>query len=130
MNNAIAESINTDPFLMFFGTLYLVIGLSIFLAAKHWHDFIKLFVEHESLSLIMGILSLPISLFIICFYNNWDSLPSTVLMVMGFVGLVKALILLLRPHWVQGLLAKGYVDRYLWLDGLSAIILGAALLLL
>ena len=123
-------SINTDPFLLFFGSFYLVLGLSLFFAAKHWHDFVKLFIENDSLSLVIGTLSLPISLFVIFFYDNWDSLASTVLMVLGYIGFVKALVLLLRPGWIQRFLNMGFIHKYMWLDGLSGVVLGLALLLL
>lgn len=126
----IANLINTDPFLLFFGSFYLVLGLSMFFASKHWQEFVKLFIEHESLSLVLGILSLPISLFIVVFYDNWETLGSTILMVLGFIGLLKSLVMLLRPAWVQGFLGKGYIQKYLWLDGLSGIILGVAMLVL
>lgn len=129
LNNA-AEFVNADPFLLFFGTFYIVLGLSIFLAAKHWQEFIKLFIENDSLSLVIGIMSLPISLFVIFFYDNWDTLASTILMVLGYIGLVKALMLLLRPSILQGFLKKGLIQKYLWLDGFSGVVLGAAMLLL
>ncbi|MCB1651558.1 MAG: hypothetical protein KDI46_05835 [Alphaproteobacteria bacterium] len=122
--------LNNDPFLLFFGTFYVVIGLSIFLAQKPWRDFIELFIENDSLSLVLGILTLPISLFIIFFYNNWDGIGPTALMVLGYIGLLKALILLLRPKWMQNFLGTGYIQKYLWIDGLSGILLGAGLLLL
>lgn len=128
------DLVNTDPFLIFFGSFYAVLGLSIFLATKHWHEFIALFVENDALSLVLGVLSLPISLFIVVFYNNWDSLASIILMVLGYVSLAKALILLLRPAWIQNFLKaglhKGYVQQYLWLDGLSGVVLGLAMLIL
>ena len=128
------DFINTDPFLLFFGSFYAVLGLSIFLSAKHWHEFIALFVENDALSLVLGVLSLPISLFVVVFYNNWESLASIILMVLGYVSLVKALALLLRPAWIQNFLKiglqKGYIQQYLWLDGLSGVALGGAMLVL
>ena len=122
--------INTDPFLLFFGSFYLVLGLSCFFARKPWEDFIALFVDNDALSLVMGILILPISLSIIAFYNNWDSLASTILMAIGWLALVKAMILLMRPSLIQGFLKKEFVRKWVWLDGISGILLGAAMLVL
>lgn len=123
-------TLNTDPFLLFFGSFYLVIGLSIFFANDQWKEFIKLFAQHDSLSLVLGVLTLPISLFIVVFYDNWDTLASTILMIMGYIGLVKAAILLLWPKMLQKFVGKQFVQKYIWLDGLSGVILGAAMLLL
>jgi len=126
----LAELVNTDPFLLFFGSFYLVIGLSVFFAADAWKEFIALFVKNDAISLIMGILTLPIALFIVVFYNYWGDLASSILMVMGYITLFKSVALLLRPSFFQGFLNKGVTERYLWLDGLSGIILGGAMLVL
>jgi len=124
------DLINKDPFLLFFGTFYIVLGCSIFLAQKPWKEFMALFIQHDSLSLVLGILTLPISLFVIVFYNNWVDLASTILMVTGYIGLAKALILLLRPNWVQQFLQVDFVRKWLWLDAVSGIALGLAMLVL
>lgn len=126
----IAQHLNEDPFLQFFGCFYIVIGLSAWLAPKSWEDFIDLFIENDTLSLIMGILVLPISLFIIFFYDNWDTLGSVILMMIGYLGLLKAIVLLMRPGIVQSVLKKDFVRKWLWLDGLSGVALGFALLVL
>lgn len=126
----VQSHVNEDPFLLFFGCFYIVLGLSAFLAPKSWEDFIDLFVENDALSLVMGILVLPISLFIIFFYNNWEPIGSTVLMVIGYLALLKSVVLLLRPSVAQKFLKMDFVRKWLWLDGLSGIALGLALIVL
>ena len=106
------------------------VGLSMFFASNAWKEFIKLFIENDALSLILGILTLPIALFIVVFYNDWSTLSSIVLMTMGYISLVKSGILLLRPSFIQNFLRKGYTQKYLWVDGLSGIVLGGAMLVL
>ncbi len=122
--------VNTDPFLLFFGGFYVVLGTSCFFTKKPWEEFIDLFIEHDSLSLVMGILVLPISLSIIVFYNSWDNLGSIILMVIGYLAFLKALALLIKPSLIQGVLKRNFVRKWLWLDGLSGIALGLALLVL
>ncbi|MAF98343.1 MAG: hypothetical protein CMH26_06890 [Micavibrio sp.] len=124
------EFINTDPFLLFFGAFYLVIGFSFFFARKAWEEFLNLFVQHDSLSLVMGVVLLPISLAIIAFFNDWTSLASIVLMVIGWLALLKSIILLVLPGIVQKFIRREFVQKWLWLDGVSGLIIGAALLLL
>ena len=126
----ITISINDDPFLLFFGSFYLVLGLSCFFARKPWEDFMALFVDNDALSLVMGILILPISLSIIAFYNNWETLASTILMVIGWLAFAKAVVLLMRPGLIQSFVKKDFVRKWLWLDGISGILLGAAMLVL
>ncbi len=122
--------VNHDDFLLFFGSFYIILGLSIFLAGKAWQEFINLFIKHDSISLVLGVFTLPIGLFIVVFYNNWDSLASTILMIMGYISIIKSLLLFLTPGCLQGFLARGYIQKYLWLDGLSGILLGLAMLIL
>ncbi len=124
------DLITDDQFLLFFGAFYLVLGVSCFFAKNTWEEFIALFVDNDALSLVMGILILPIALFIIFFYDNWESLGSIVLMVIGYLALLKSLVLLMKPSLIQGLLRKEFVKKWLWLDGLSGIALGLALLVL
>lgn len=124
------DFLNTDPFLVFFGCFFVVIGLSAFMAEKSWNDFIDLFVENDALSLVMGIVILPISLFLIFFYNNWETLGSTVLTVTGYLMFIKALVLLLRPAIIQRALKMEFVRKWLWLDGISGVALGVAMLVL
>ena len=122
--------VNTDPFLLFFGTFYIVLGLSCVFAQQQWEEFIALFVKHDSLSLFLGVIVLPISLFIVFFYNNWDTIGATVLMVLGYMGLVKAVLLLMRPRIFQNLLNKEFVQQRLWLDAVSGLVLGGIMLFL
>ena len=124
------DMINTDPFLLFFGSFYIVLGLSVFLATKSWEDFMDIFIENKAVSLVLGILTLPIALFVMVFYDTWDTIGSIILMAIGYLMFIKALILLLRPSLFQNMLSKEFVRKWLWLDGLSGIALGAAMLIL
>lgn len=130
LSNIDFTAVNTDPFLIFFGAFYVVLGSSAFLAKDSWEEALKLFQESRALNLMLGILILPISLFIIVFYDNWSSIGSTVLMVIGYIALAKALFMLTQPKRVQGFLKVRFVQKWLWLDGISGILIGLALLLL
>jgi hypothetical protein len=120
--------ITVDPFLVFFGSFYLVIGLSVFFAADAWKDFLKIFAENDAVSLILGVIILPISLFIVVFYNNWGAAGSKLLMVLGILGLIKALALLLKPSLLQGIVKKKIIKPMIC--GLVTIAVGIALLVL
>lgn len=124
------DFINTDPFLLFFGGFYLVLGFSCFFARDAWEEFAALFVDNDALSLVFGILILPIALSVIAFYNNWESLASIILMVVGWLAFFKSVVLLMRPSLIQNFVKKEFVRKWLWLDGLSGIALGVAMLVL
>jgi hypothetical protein len=120
--------VNTDPFLLFFGGFYIVLGVSAFLAKDAWREVFRLFQENAALNLMMGVVLMPIALSIIVFYNNWDTLSSVVLMVLGCLTLIMAVLMLLCPKVVQSFLRRDFVQKWLWLDGLSGVVLGVTLL--
>ncbi len=130
MENIISLLNADDPFLLFFGSFYMVLGFSFVFAKEQWEEFMGLFIKHDSLSLFLGVLILPISLSIVLFYNIWDPIGSTVLMVLGYMGIIKAFLLLLRPSVLQGMLSKRFVQKWMWLDGVSGVALGASMLFL
>lgn len=124
-------ALNTDPFLLLFGCLYLVIGLSILLAQQAWKDFTNLYVTSGPLCLITGIIMLPLALYVVVFYNKWTGIAEDFLMVLGYWALFEAMVLLLKPAWVHKIVASGkFVLDPFWLHGLIAIAMGLALLLL
>lgn len=122
--------VNIDPFLVFFGSFYIVLGLSLFCTPKAWRDFIKLFQENDAVSLILGIIMLPISLFIIVFYNDWEGTASKILMLIGYLGLFKSLFLLMWPAQMQRIAKNEKLLGPLWLYGILAIGIGGALIVL
>lgn len=123
--------VNTDPFLVFFGSFYLVLGLSVFFANKAWSDFIKLYAQNDAVSLISGIITLPIALFIVVFYEGWDTgIAAKILVVIGYLALLKALVLLLKPDWIRKLVQNDKMIKPLWLRGLIAAGVGVALIVL
>jgi hypothetical protein len=124
------DLINTDPFLVFFGSFYLVMGLSVFFARDAWKEFMVLFTQNDAVNLIMGIITLPISLFVVVFYNDWDGTASALLMVLGYLGLAKSFLLLLKPRMAQDLMKRFQNVKPFWLPGGIAILVGAALLVL
>ena len=129
--NTISSQINTDdPFLLFFGGFYLVLGFSCFFARQAWEEFCALFVDNDALSLVMGIMILPISLSVVSFYQKWETIGSTVLMVVGILSFMKAVALLMRPSIIQNFVRKEFVRKWLWLDGVSGIVLGLVMLVL
>lgn len=126
----IVQYINVDePFLLFFGSFFFVLGMSCFFARETWQEFASLFVNNDALSLVMGIMILPISLSILTFFWSWDTLGAQVLMGIGIITLIKSILLLTRPSILQGFVQKEFVRKWLWLDGLSGIVLGSVMLL-
>lgn len=122
---------NSDPFLIFFGLFYIIIGLSNLIIPKAWDDFIAVFGKNETtISVATGLLMLPLGLFIVVFYNNWTGFASALLMVIGYIILIKACMLLSVPGLVQKMAEKKIMVPPVWLRGVFALAIGLALLLL
>ena len=130
MPTELLAMINQDPFLLFFGSFYIGLGLSIILSADIWREFIKLYTDNDSISLVMGIMTLPISLFIIVFFNSWDGNAASLLMIIGYIGFLKALALMLRPSLMQKVAECECYTKHLWSFGVLGVAIGGALLIL
>lgn len=124
------ELVNTDPFLLFFGSFFVILGFSVFFAKQAWEDFLDIFSKYSAVPLIIGFMALPVSLFIIFFFNNWETLASTVLMAIGYLVFVKSVVFMVFPEFVQGLVKKEALIKPFWLRGVIAVALGASLLIL
>lgn len=124
-------SVNNDPFLLFFGGFFLVMGVSIFFSKEAWEEYLDMLSKSKALLLIGGVINLPIGLFIVTFYNNWNGLAETVLMAVGILALVKSVILLTKPDYMQKLLATDKLTiKPFWMNGVAASVVGAILLVL
>lgn len=124
----ITITVNTDPFLLFFGSFFVILGFSVFFAKKAWEDFLDIFSKYSAVPLIIGFMALPISLFIIFFYSDWSTMASTILMAIGYLVFVKSVVFMVFPAFVQGLVDKDAIIKPFWLRGVIAIVLGTALL--
>ncbi len=123
--------INTDPFLLFFGCFFLVMGISIFSSARAWQEYLTLLSKSKALLLVGGVMNLPIGLFIVTFYNNWNGLAETVLMAIGIMALIKAIVLLTKPDFMQKLLVHDKLTiKPFWVNGAISVVVGLILLLL
>ena len=90
---------------------FLVIGLSHLLQPRVWVDFfIRLRAMGHAGVFVNGFLSLIFGAVIVGFHNVWTGLP-TVLTVIGWAQLLKALISFVMPQWgLRGLQRVSY-DR-------------------
>ena len=125
------DIINTDPYLLFGGCFFLVMGLSIFFAGPAWQEYMSLLSKSKALLLIGGVVNLPIGLFILMFYNKWDGIAEVILMVVGILALIKSLALLAKPDMVQKLLSDKKLSlKPFWIHGVISLVVGIALIVL
>ena len=90
---------------------FLVIGLSHLLQPRVWVDF---FIRLRSMGhagvFVNGFLSLIFGAVIVGFHNVWTGLP-TVLTVIGWAQILKALISFVMPQWGMRSLQRVSYDR-------------------
>lgn len=90
---------------------FFVIGLSHALQPRAWVDFfIWLRGKGHSGVFVNGFLSLSFGSLIVAFHNVWSGLP-TILTVIGWAQIVKALVAFVRPQWSMRSLQRVSPER-------------------
>lgn len=109
---------------------FLVIGLSHILQPRVWVDFFTwLRAKGHAGVFVNGFLSLTFGSLIVAFHNVWTGLP-TVLTVIGWAQIVKALVSFVMPQWgMRGLQRVSYDRAHEFVAGGVAFLALSALML-
>ena len=114
--------------------LFIPIGISLIVQSKLWVKLVQfLYSQNEQtfkiICLVSSFIYLPFGLFLVLTHNDWNMSPSVIVTIIGWVILVKCLILMIYPQ--LALLAKAiygksesFLKKYLMVCGLLYIIMG------
>ena len=85
------------------GIIFFFIGLSLFIRGEDWKN-VVFKLNNPVFYPILGVLFLSLGSFLVVFlHDNWmESYRSVILIVLGYLMLIKALLLLFLPKQVQG----------------------------
>lgn len=85
------------------GPIYLAVGLGIFFSKEYYLKVYK-DLENETLAVFMGgIASLVIGILILINHNIWDSFLASMVTLIGWLALLKGIMLLIFPRTVNRL---------------------------
>jgi hypothetical protein len=107
------------------GLLYLTVGVGILLNKDHYNKLMKECMNSAVLMYFGGALALVAGLVIVMFHNIWLSEWYVIITVIGWLALVKGIVLLVSPKSINNF-AAFWVNR-MQLAGLVTLILGLVL---
>ena len=108
------------------GMVLMVLGVSILLKKHNWDKFLEKHNDEVSL-LPLGCISLVFGSFVVMYYDfsMWSNSKELIVLVLGYLGLVKAFLLLFVP--AHGLKLVNWLKRmpyYTYFEGVMAALLG------
>lgn len=110
------------------GIFMVLVGASIVLRRQYYIAVVRTFVDQRLTRLVLALAELLAGLFLVIGYNDWSSLPASLIMIWGWAAVIEATAYLLLPDKA---LAKyiGALNKPGWYigGGLVSMLLGAYL---
>lgn len=113
-------------------------GMSFILQTKLWIKLVKLIYSQNEqtfklVCLVSGFIYLPLGLFLVLTHNDWELSPSVIVTLLGWLIVIKCLVLLLYPQIAlkcRAIYVKSdsFLTWYLRICGALYILLGALVL--
>ena len=94
-----------DPLTIFLaqliGPAVLAVGLGIFFSRSYYNKIYR-HLENETLAVLMGGLTILIAgIVIVLSHNIWDSTLAVIISLVGWLSILKGLMLVILPKWVD-----------------------------
>lgn len=108
-----------------FGVYLIIVAIAVFINRKALMVGVMGMFKERFAQLMTGILAVLGGLFLINIHNDWSSLPSTVVSLIGWLTFIKGLFLLFLPERHLAEVAKMFKERVWYtIDGVLALALG------
>lgn len=114
-----------------YGLTILVVGLGMVLNSAYYKKAIKDMLEDTGLYYLAGIMALVIGIVLVTLHNYWTGILEIVVTILGWIGLLKGLMLILLPEQMKKT-AKGMFkdEKKIVTMGSFAVIVGLAIIIL
>lgn len=109
------------------GISFAVVGVGIFWNLRRFQKIVKEFEKMPALVYLGGIMSLVMGLLVVLSHNIWQGWMA-VITFLGWVMLVKGVVLLFLPEVAVSAWKKLHYDKYYVVSGGVALVLGLYLL--
>ncbi|NQT32994.1 MAG: DUF2065 family protein [Candidatus Omnitrophica bacterium] len=110
------------------GPLYVVVGLGILVNPKTYQKIMGDFFENTALLYIGGLMAFLFGVIIIIFHNEWAVNLSLIITILGWLALIKGIVLLVFPSAMKRIAAiYGKSATSIRVAGFIALVLGAVL---
>ena len=108
-----------------FSVVYLAIGVGMVISPDFYKKMFADFVENTAILYIGGIMALVVGLLIVMFHNTWTKGLSVIITVIGWIALIKGILILVLPKAMISL-TKAIVERpnFIKVESVIVIIIG------
>lgn len=114
--------------LQIFGLVYLTIGLGMFFSPSFYRTMISRMIENEAVLFLAGLTALIIGFFLVGYHNVWWGGRAVVVTVIGYLALIKGLLLLIAPAFAVRLYRSfRFSEKTLGLYSFFVLVLGLTL---
>jgi len=96
-----------------FGLAYLSIGVGALLDIKNWQRVFEDFTKNRPLLLIGGVGSLVVGFLLVTFHNTWAWQWPVIITIIGWLALLKGILLLALPQVMIVLVAAMSIEKNL-----------------
>jgi len=111
-----------------FSIVYIAVGIGILINRDFYKKLFQGFSENAFALYLGGIAALVIGYLIVAFHNTWTMDLSVIITIIGWIALIKGILILIRPK-IMIALTKAMVKKegFLKVEAVAVIILGLAL---
>ncbi len=108
--------------------VYLAVGIGIFINPDFYKNLLESFIEDITALYFGGIMALVIGYLIVAFHNTWTKDFSVIITVIGWMGLLKGIVILGLPK-IMIALTKAIATKknFLKIEAIAIIVIGLAL---
>lgn len=113
------------------GIMYVAVGVGMFLNRELYKKLFMDFVDNAAMMYFGGIMALVVGYLLITFHNVWVKDWSVIITVIGWIAMIKGVLILVRPQWMIDL-TKAIVNKegFLKIEGVLVTIIGVFFLFL
>ena len=108
-----------------FSIVYLAIGVGILVNPEFYSKTFQAFVGNGSFMYFVGIMALVVGYLIVAFHNTWTCDVSVIITVLGWIALIKGIVILVAPKAMIALV-RLIVEKsmFMKIEAILAIVLG------
>jgi uncharacterized membrane protein HdeD (DUF308 family) len=110
------------------GILFVVLGMSLFANKKAVNSLLEEATKNGAVMWLFGFLSLLMGAIVITFVNSWNSNLEILITILGWLMLLKGIILLIIPSAITSVYRKIKGDSLFSLGGVIVLIIGLILM--
>jgi hypothetical protein len=108
-----------------FGLYMLIAGVAVLTRRRQILLAIGALVEDKSARLVVGLMTLLIGLFVVNLHNVWETLPTALVSLFGWLAVLKGIgYLFLKESTLDGLVKYFYNRKWFVVDGAIAVLVG------